>query len=1122
MDDKPTASEFSSLAVTPIAALSPEIDTPEERYIHAVVILLWPFSSATKQFRLLLSEPDFRLRGGKGQIRAIFSEGAAEAVAKSNIGIGDTIFLGLQGARWRSNSHEDPKCLEYTEWDLSFCDQVLLEAQRTSIPLSIVNLKTASRKRANTESAEPPTTPKKLSDGITSPLSTTNQSWTSPAFARVSNASYSSPLFDSYVEEDGYIPGKGRKRTKFGRPSSEWVFVDSAPSPTKEGDMWDDEDIAASDEEPIEQAIETKNAPLLSSSGSPSATKEGVNVDEFKAQGFEETNGDIEPPSDGTDQVPEDGVTFVPPILKLPEVTQDVVQGVYTESFATEIETLSVQRGLYPDLPQVETPRLRPVASPNVSVISPLGTSIGTSTDGSSTPADLPGVNLPIIDPATHGMAEPAVHIENRELNLESDGVTGDVNDLHNQETLASLNPHLEIVAQYNSQSGNWEEPPSAVNDTSPSNVEEELEMQVRGSQHIRDTGSDEESSVYSDASSEIVVEGEGRGRAISVGSSEEASGDDDSSQGAAAPASDLEESPSPHTAEHHYVSSNSDTSSDEANENLYPRLAATETTEKEVFVIHDDGSEASESEIESIAHVQRSESLDASVRGDRDSSVHRRSFSLGESASDEPAEDNASGEAVESGAASVTSDVDTGEYSSSPARMSNNDMSGSGAEPSPEAQITTASFTSHAPTMDGNCQPTESSSPQPGLQQYLSDAIRDATNSHMDSSLVVSYTNTPDPHGEDLMSSFLAPQPTDFITPGNTQDSWVSFGSHPQHLSFPIHLDPNLPTPQPSQITEPTLISTSFTEDQPGAKATVDGPHSHPILSHPNTSSSVSTEIEEAKQALVDTRITKTISTSSGEIHEVARQTSPSESAPMEGAMEPSVDTEFSGLRTTLSYFCPLSRLLENFNQSVDCISIVVDITPISRATRGAKDYHVNLRLTDKSLGGSTTAAQIFHKTKDALPMPAEGDVILLRNLRVQSLNHNMVLNSTDNSAWVYFPQDAEDDAQIDGAPVEFGFEEQTYATQLRAWYEQEGTELVAKYTAHETRQESVGASSRSTSEAGSHLKTIFRKRRRPRKSQITVHELRHGRRYADIGSTSDNESIHELRNGTLYAHPD
>ncbi|KAF3479520.1 uncharacterized protein GIQ15_06496 [Arthroderma uncinatum] len=1116
MDDKPTASDFSSLAVTPIAALSPELDTPEVRYLHAVVILLWPFSSATKQFSLLLSEPDFRLRGGKGQVKAIFREGAAEAVAKSNIGIGDTVFLSLQGAKWRSNSHEDAKQLGYTEWSLLFSGRVLLEAQRTSTPLSIVNFKC---ERENLGPAEPPVTPKKLSDGIVSPISLANRSWASPAFSRASNAPFSSPLFESHAEEDGYIPGNGRKRTKFGRPSSDWVFVDSAPSPTKEGDMWDDEEL-------VERAVEAEEAPLRPSPEAPSPTKDGVNVEEFEIQGDEGVDRDVASLSYEVEQAPRNGSPVVPPVLNLPEITEDEPRDAYTEPFAAGINVVDRQQPLSPSLPEIETPHLHPVSPLNIPAISPLGTSLGASTGGSLTPADVAMAGPPMVDPATPWMAKTGIYTGNQEHYSVSDGAMRAIDVSPDQENRTSFGGLADVVAQNYPLSRNSEEPPSVANDALQSDSEEELEEQPKDSGHIEDAGGDEVLSVYGDTSSDVAAEEGDRTRAISVESFEGTSDEDEASEcprdHLTPVASDIDESPSPQPAERYSISSDSDTSSDEADENLYPRAAATETTEQEVFVIHDDESDDSESEVESIGPAQGSGGLHSSAEGDSESSIHPRSHSPGKSAFDKPAEANTYRNAVETQGSSIPSDIHAGDKSPSPTDVLDDDRLGNGTKPLPEGQTITTPIMNHEFTTEDIHESMEPCS-QPSLQQYLSDAICNPTHSHIDSTLV-NEENPMDPHGDKLISSFLAPQPTDFITPENTQGSWTSFGSHSHHLSFPIHLDPNLPTPQPSQTTEATLISTSLAEDQSGIKTIVDVFHP-PTQSRPSTSSSVSTKVEEARPSTANIQITGTTDNSPSEIHEAVHQKSPSEPAPVVPTTETEIDPEISGLRTKFSYFCPLSRLLENFNQSVDCISIVVDITPINRATQGAKDYYVCLRLTDKSLGGSTTAAQIFHKTRDALPMPAEGDIILLRNFRVQSLNHKMVLNSTDNSAWAYFSQENEEDVQIDGAPVEYGSEEQEYAAQLRIWYVQEGSELVARNIAHDSQRESVDTSSRSTSEAGSQLKNIFKKRRRARGStnrRITVHELRHGRRYVDVGSPSDNESIHELRNGTLYAHPD
>lgn len=60
--------------------------------------------------------------------------------------------------------------------------------------------------------------------------------WSSPAFSRRSRQSLgplSISTFDPFAKEDGYVPGKGRKRTRFSRLSSEWTFAERSPSPTR-------------------------------------------------------------------------------------------------------------------------------------------------------------------------------------------------------------------------------------------------------------------------------------------------------------------------------------------------------------------------------------------------------------------------------------------------------------------------------------------------------------------------------------------------------------------------------------------------------------------------------------------------------------------------------------------------------------------------------------------------------------------------------------------------------------------------------------------------------------------------------------------------------------------------
>lgn len=88
-----------------IASLSPQ-RTPPSGAIHAVVALVWPYSSLSRQCALLLVDPDFRLRKKQGQVRIRFTGASAEAVATSHVGIGDKIVLALSGAAWALNVEE--------------------------------------------------------------------------------------------------------------------------------------------------------------------------------------------------------------------------------------------------------------------------------------------------------------------------------------------------------------------------------------------------------------------------------------------------------------------------------------------------------------------------------------------------------------------------------------------------------------------------------------------------------------------------------------------------------------------------------------------------------------------------------------------------------------------------------------------------------------------------------------------------------------------------------------------------------------------------------------------------------------------------------------------------------
>ncbi|KAF3395908.1 hypothetical protein F1880_007009 [Penicillium rolfsii] len=239
-----------------------------------------------------------------------------------------------------------------------------------------------------------------------------------------------------------------------------------------------------------------------------------------------------------------------------------------------------------------------------------------------------------------------------------------------------------------------------------------------------------------------------------------------------------------------------------------------------------------------------------------------------------------------------------------------------------------------------------------------------------------------------------------------------------------------------------------------------------------------------------------------------------------------PVPDRDAHGLRSKLSYFAPLATLADHYNSLVDTISVVYEFSPVAKATSGSRDYFMTIDLTDPSMAGTTLQAQIFRRYKSAMPSIAEGQAILLRDFKVQSHNHSMTLVSVESSSWAVF-DGSDPDAKMTGPPVEYGPEEQAFASNLRRWYSEAGASLVADSllqasVARDSR--SMTPSSVAASEAGSLEGTPSSARgsRRSRRSRrrVTIHELRDGTRYTEVGSPSGQHGIHELRDGTVYAN--
>lgn len=113
----------------PIAELTPTLEATESRALKAIVTLTWPFSSATGSVAFLLSEPDFRLRRSRGQVRVQFAGSSAKRVAKSQIGSGDEVILCLDGVEWIQNGENVATPGRGVEFELRFTERVLLKVR---------------------------------------------------------------------------------------------------------------------------------------------------------------------------------------------------------------------------------------------------------------------------------------------------------------------------------------------------------------------------------------------------------------------------------------------------------------------------------------------------------------------------------------------------------------------------------------------------------------------------------------------------------------------------------------------------------------------------------------------------------------------------------------------------------------------------------------------------------------------------------------------------------------------------------------------------------------------------------------------------------------------------------
>jgi hypothetical protein len=341
-------------------------------------------------------------------------------------------------------------------------------------------------------------------------------------------------------------------------------------------------------------------------------------------------------------------------------------------------------------------------------------------------------------------------------------------------------------------------------------------------------------------------------------------------------------------------------------------------------------------------------------------------------------------------------------------------------------------------------------------------------------------------------------------------------------------------PTQEVKALNEPAIdleTETTYTIDNQKAPTELDtASRPLPVSDSPglgeDDASQLDGHADEYHDALSAFELAQSIERTEQERHvpEVVVSTEPPKT-PLVLVQPPAPDRHASGLRSKLSYFAPLATLIDHYDALVDTISIVQEVSPIARSKAGSKDWFVTVQLTDPSMAGTTLNAQIFRRYKASMPSLAEGSAILLRDFKVRSFEHAFMLVSVESSAWAVFDGSGPD-AEMNGPPVEYDAEERAYASGLRRWYIEVGSASVADHMLQASiERDNVDReftpNSEVPSESGSPSSKRGSLRRRRSNRRVTIHELRDGTRYTEIGSpNSRNSSVHELRDGTLYAN--
>ncbi|KAL9622490.1 MAG: hypothetical protein Q9160_003166 [Pyrenula sp. 1 TL-2023] len=1181
----------------PIAELSPEIEDVATKCIEAVVTLVWPYSSSERTFSLLLAAHDFRLRSSKGQVRVNFRGSSAAELARTRIGIGDSLRLSLKGCKWGQNVQDVATPGKRVGWDLLYETVLEAEINPTTESSQRIEIDSSNVSRSGTPDVALAPRGQATTQDITQGTPMENMgTWSTPIFLRgkrVSSGPFADIVRNLFTEEDGYIPGKGRKRTKFARDSGSWRYMSRTPSPVKNG-VDHDSSLGTEDEEVLEENRKSRDGSIGAVGNSSETTGLAVGTPEQMQLDQVHDTRDIH---DGTADMAAGS-----PVVS----TEHSLQLSGLSNMAPPPLRITEQNESSPNRsPKARTPRLEPLASPGLPLVSPLVKRSGyfpTSYFSPTTmgPSELDasaqikgnfeqrGQSLSPVKfelPFEPEDKESAYRSESPNLQPETEAPESPLSpSLRALRGKSELQPGKDALAERSLDFYSPEAAQESVQELQLHTAESELLAPL----HDHDTDQ-ARSFVESDLSVDrqdldqtadlsAIEPSFHRARSVPTrrksyeydGPSSEIDGPDvgiNVDKRVDSPSIDHEEtaplpifpegSPSIPVSTNSMAQIGSNVLRQRNEESLEEDLAKSDSS----TLLKERLSSPRETE-SPTGHQSRLLKTSFDDAEERTASIYSAPLPadrLNKEIADHAIDDSSALKPVIVEIEEEDSVYDSGQ-SARTSRDSNNE---SIQRHDKASEVYQADFEEQEEKNKAEDEGSDRRMIEEELEAIRQNDILDVGKED----LMVVEDEKPSDRRQELLeterdranekgNSELADEVTqeiprlmtsktesNLLTPNNTQEA-----SQPSPvLGNDLDPTPGLITPDRSQNkaelpammdNEHSFDTTTPREPKPVQRRRASRNIQRPLdPDTPQVSSPWFTPRQPVQQKPTEQEQYAPIDKVSIKSDQNLTFTTPrpSDDAPKKHQK----DRLTKGYRTLHAYFATLSSLPSYFNQTIDIIALSTSpSTPLKRAPSGPRDYYTTLHLTDPSMNEKNTTVQIFRPYKTALPSAGRGEVVLLRDFKVQSRKGAMELLSTESSGWVIFHETVKSKGKakasvskervtVSGPPVDYGTEEFQRADELAIWWLEEGCDLFPEEPNGSTRVTRSTKKAESASPSQSESKDGVQQAEPQGKSRSSdssnlgpalLHELRDGTKYYDPVPGSLSPTSHELRDGTKW----